>query len=268
MAVGNIKRRLGRKGYTTMSNHCFKNKNISFKAKGMLAAMLSLPDGWGFSIAGLAGMSTDGESSVRSALAELKKEDYVRVYPKRDERGQIEAWCYDVCDEPIGDLPDAENPDVENPHVENPLQLNTNIESIDRLSTNGINEDNSSSRINTSKNNISSMGEKKTKKEIDLSFVGIEYLDAMERWIAFHKEIGKPYTKTGVEGAYRRLLMLSNQDARVADQIVEQSIANGWQGLFELKQSKQSNYGNNSNQASGGFFCQLADSLKNTRGVR
>jgi hypothetical protein len=91
----------------------------------------------------------------------------------------------------------------------------------------------------------------------------------MERWIAFHKEIGKPYTKTGAESAYRRLLMLSNQEARVADQIVEQSIANGWQGLFELKQSKQNNYGNSSTktQQPVNRFQELAKHFPDTGGV-
>ena len=32
------------KNYTVMSNHHFKNKNLSLKAKGLLSLMLSLPD--------------------------------------------------------------------------------------------------------------------------------------------------------------------------------------------------------------------------------
>ena len=41
------------KNYTVMSNYHFKEKNMSLKAKGLLSLMLSLPDNWDYSIAGL-----------------------------------------------------------------------------------------------------------------------------------------------------------------------------------------------------------------------
>jgi len=36
------------KNFTVMSNHHFKNKKLSLKAKGLLSLMLSLPDDWIF----------------------------------------------------------------------------------------------------------------------------------------------------------------------------------------------------------------------------
>lgn len=39
--------------FTVMSNYHFKEKNMSLKAKGLLSLMLSLPDDWDYSIAGL-----------------------------------------------------------------------------------------------------------------------------------------------------------------------------------------------------------------------
>ena len=38
------------KNYTVMSNHHFKNKSLSLKAKGLLSLMLSLPDNWNYNI--------------------------------------------------------------------------------------------------------------------------------------------------------------------------------------------------------------------------
>ena len=38
------------KNYTVMSNHHFKNKSLSLKAKGELSLMLSLPDNWNYNI--------------------------------------------------------------------------------------------------------------------------------------------------------------------------------------------------------------------------
>ena len=41
------------KNFTIMSNHHLQNKNLSFKAKGLLSYMLSLPEDWDYSLAGL-----------------------------------------------------------------------------------------------------------------------------------------------------------------------------------------------------------------------
>ena len=39
--------RVGTKGYTVMSNHHLRNKELSLKAKGLyLSQMLSLPEDW------------------------------------------------------------------------------------------------------------------------------------------------------------------------------------------------------------------------------
>jgi hypothetical protein len=48
------------KNFTVMSNHHFKNKNLSLKAKGVLSLMLSLPEDWNYNMQGLATLSRDG----------------------------------------------------------------------------------------------------------------------------------------------------------------------------------------------------------------
>ena len=44
MAVFRVERNTG---YTVMSNHHLRNKELSLKAKGLLSQMLSLPEDWG-----------------------------------------------------------------------------------------------------------------------------------------------------------------------------------------------------------------------------
>ena len=36
------------RGYTVMSNHHLRNKELSLKAKGLLSQMLSLPEDWAY----------------------------------------------------------------------------------------------------------------------------------------------------------------------------------------------------------------------------
>lgn len=63
--------------YTIMPNGFLRQKDMSYKAKGILAVMLSLPENWDYSIAGLATLSRDGRDSVNAALQELEKLGYL-----------------------------------------------------------------------------------------------------------------------------------------------------------------------------------------------
>ena len=38
------------KGYTVMSNHHLRNKELTLKAKGLLSQMLSLPENWDYTL--------------------------------------------------------------------------------------------------------------------------------------------------------------------------------------------------------------------------
>lgn len=75
------------KNFTVMSNHHFKNKDLSLKAKGLLSLMLSLPEDWNYNIRGLVSLSRDGIDSVRSAIKELEHYMYVERNIIRNESG-------------------------------------------------------------------------------------------------------------------------------------------------------------------------------------
>lgn len=124
--------------YTCMSNHHLRNKSLSLKAKGLLSVMLSLPDDWKYSIAGLAAICKEGQTAVKSALKELADARYVvvtKMYPNETDSGHIE-YVYDVHEQP--QLPyeqGIENLPLDNQPVENHVQLNTNKQSTEELST-------------------------------------------------------------------------------------------------------------------------------------
>ena len=62
------------KDYTVMSNYHLRDKNLSYKAKGLLSFMLSLPDDWDYSLAGLCAISKESRDGIRAILKELQVE--------------------------------------------------------------------------------------------------------------------------------------------------------------------------------------------------
>ena len=87
--------------YTTMSNYHLKDKRLSYKAKGLLSVILSLPEGWDYSLKGLACISDDGVDGVRGGIRELEKFGYItRSVQTRNKRGQLSANEYLVYENP------------------------------------------------------------------------------------------------------------------------------------------------------------------------
>lgn len=91
------------KNFTVMSNHHFKNKKLSLKAKGLLSLMLSLPDDWNYNMKGLATLSKDGIDSVRTAMKELENQGYVEKDRSRNEAGCYQRTVYTVREVPRGE---------------------------------------------------------------------------------------------------------------------------------------------------------------------
>ena len=65
------------RGYTVMSNHHLRNKELSLKAKGLLSQMLSLPEDWDYTLAGLSHINRESIDAIRTAVWELEKAGYI-----------------------------------------------------------------------------------------------------------------------------------------------------------------------------------------------
>lgn len=61
MAVFRVERNTG---YTVMSNHHLRNKELSLKAKGLLSQMLSLPEDWDYTLAGLSYINRESIDAI------------------------------------------------------------------------------------------------------------------------------------------------------------------------------------------------------------
>ena len=85
MAVFRVERNTG---YTVMSNHHLRNKELTLKAKGLLSQMLSLPEDWDYTLAGLSHINREKIDAIREAVKELEKAGYIVRSRERDEKGR------------------------------------------------------------------------------------------------------------------------------------------------------------------------------------
>lgn len=129
-----VLRKEKKNNFTVIDNAIFKDYSLSMKATGLLCKMLSLPDNWDYSIAGLTALVSDGESAVRSTLKELEQAGYFRREKVR-KNGKIVKIEYVISEYKNCEKPLVENPQLENPQLGNRTQLNTNTLSTNSLST-------------------------------------------------------------------------------------------------------------------------------------
>lgn len=81
--------------YVSILNGPLEDKNLSLRAKGLLAYMVSRPDNWRFSVTRMAKDLDNTEFKVRNALKELEREGYVKRTPRR-KQGQVDGWDYKI----------------------------------------------------------------------------------------------------------------------------------------------------------------------------
>lgn len=91
-----------------------ENPALSWKAKGVLAYLLSRPDNWIIRLGDLLNRSPDGPYAVRQAVKELRNAGHLEMETIR-ENGYIKQWIYKVYEIPLL----RDNQQVGNLQVEN-----------------------------------------------------------------------------------------------------------------------------------------------------
>ena len=200
--------------FTTINNEFIFNKEMSLKAKGLLCHLLALPETWDLYVEEVEQWHKDGKKAIYSAFKELSNLGYIERTTQR-EKGKIVKWDYIVYEKPLYQKVEVENVQVEKLQVQNAPLLNTN--SIKYLN-----------KINT-------------KKEFEFEHLEELNVEVWKKWREYRKETFRTtYKPIGEKAAIGKLMRLSQGCHEVQEQIIQQSIENGWKGIFELKEQKQS----------------------------
>ena len=136
------------KNYSVISNEFIRRKDLSWKAKGILTYILTLPDDWVININEIMTHATEGEKAFRSGWKELKDAGYVNRYPVRDNKSnKITHWETVIresvdtkASEPLTQNVQVQNVQVQKVHVQNDKLLSTNnTKDLIKPSTNNTN---------------------------------------------------------------------------------------------------------------------------------
>ncbi|MFD7415219.1 hypothetical protein [Kitasatospora purpeofusca] len=120
------------RSFTVLPNGLLQDRRLSFTARGLLADLLSRPDGWREDGRHMADTSPQGRGTVRRALKELTDAGYYRVVRVRRPDGTIrsEAHVFDVpqlvppgAARPVAGRRNTGRPDA--PPVKNPEEVPT-----------------------------------------------------------------------------------------------------------------------------------------------
>jgi len=103
-----------------MSNHHLRDKTLSLKAKGLLSQMLSLPEDWDYTLAGLACINAEGKDAVRAAVVELEKAGYVQRRQTTHKDGKFSVNEYIIREYPTSQEHPLEAPPSAPPPPGNP----------------------------------------------------------------------------------------------------------------------------------------------------
>jgi len=213
------------KNFITMGKYHLKEKDMSLKAIGLLSIMLSLPEDWDYSVAGLTAIRKESKNSINSILNELEEFGYLKREKVYD-NGKIANWEYNIYEKPKNLYPkneDIENVDIENVDIENRPQYNN----INNINTNIINELNNKYFEDERLNN------------------------AVIDWLEYKKEKRQAYKPRGLKA----LIKKTNEYVGVYGvdtvvELIEHCMANNWQGIIwsKLKQPISSGTGYQKNQ--------------------
>lgn len=123
-----------------MSNYHLRDKSLSLKAKGLLSQMLSLPEEWDYTLAGLAHINKESKDAIRTTILELEKAGYITRRQTTTEGGRFGCNEYLIRERPVLPSPLPENPTTDStptaiPMSENPTQLNINSSKTEKEKT-------------------------------------------------------------------------------------------------------------------------------------
>jgi hypothetical protein len=203
------------RNFVVMNNEFLRNKEMSLKAKGLLALCLSLPETWDYSLSGLVAITKENLTAVRSGLKELQQHGHLKIEKTKNEKGQF-IYNYIIFEVPAIDNVHVANQQVEKQCIENKTQISIEEESIKKESIN--------------------------KDLYILEQAPPELHSLLKNYLEMRKEIGAELTERGLKLLLSRLEKLSNNNINVQKIMLESATQNQWKNVYKPKDEEVEAY--------------------------
>ena len=212
--------------FVVMNNRFLREKEMSLKAKGLLALCLSLPEDWEYSLNGLCAICKESQTSIRSALKELETFNYLRRERKKDAKGQF-VYEYILYELPYTDFQHTDSVNTEKQHTDkqhtdNAYTENDRQQSIKKQNIKKQNKDKQNKEdiyINELLQLLEDM------KDIELKQMYLDYIE-------MRQAIGSPITKRGLGMLMNRCARLANFDRKTQLSLLELATINQWKNVY------------------------------------
>lgn len=240
------------KNYTVMSNCHLRDKKLSLKAKGLLSVVLSLPDDWDYSVSGLCAVCGEGETTVKSAIKELKANGYLmvtKVYPGESKTGRIE-YVYDFFENKDGRV--QKNQADEKQGLENLVVESLGIETRS-LPYNSILSTDELSTDNKSPYNPPEGEQPKPKRkrksdsaeDVEAAIKAFGYPEStnerLREWLEVRNAKRTPNTVSAIQKCIKTLPDMARKSNLGIDAYLDQVIMRGWAAFYEIKAYQPNN---------------------------
>lgn len=112
--------------FTMMPNSALQDERLSFKARGILALVLTKPDDWRINLVWLEKQASEGREAVRKAMKELSALGYCRkVLIQSPDTGHLIQTIWQFTDSPTDGFPSDGKPPSRKTAATNTLVTNT-----------------------------------------------------------------------------------------------------------------------------------------------
>lgn len=129
--------------YTTLDNALLNDERLSFKARGLLAWLLSKPNDWTVNSEFIATVGPDGRDAIRTGLKELEAAGYIRRTKTRAADGTFVTECV------IYECSQDGFPAADNPAPDNPSSTKDSVPKTENSKMSSLRSDEDSSTSNT-----------------------------------------------------------------------------------------------------------------------
>lgn len=118
--------------FTQIKNQAVRDEELSWKARGILAYLASLPSDWIVYKSEIMKHSIDKKDSFNSGWNELKRAGYIKGIQNRN-KGKFTGYTWYVSDDRQFMLPETDFPSSDKPKYEKPATTNTYLTNTNYL---------------------------------------------------------------------------------------------------------------------------------------